>query len=127
MENNLNNIETLLENTSTYGKTSFELVKLKVLDKTSDKLSSFFPHTIVAFIIASFLLFLNLGLALWLGELLGRIYFGFFALAAAYAFFALVMHLFMRKWLKRIFYDFLIRSYDLKIQQTTDNRQQNKE
>lgn len=127
MENNLNNIETLLENTATYGKTSFELVKLKVLDKTSDKLSSFFPHTIVAFIIVSFLLFLNLGLALWLGELLGRIYFGFFVLAGADAFVALIMHLFMRKWLKRIFYDFLIRSYNLKIQQTTDDRQQTKE
>jgi Zn-dependent protease with chaperone function len=127
MENNLNNIETLLENTATYGKTSFELVKLKVLDKTSDKLSSFFPHTIVAFIIVSFLLFANLGLAFWLGELLGRIYFGFFVLAGAYAFIALVMHLFLRKWLKRIFYDFLIRSYDLKIQQATDDRQQTTE
>jgi hypothetical protein len=116
MENNSNNIETLLENTATYGKTSFELVKLQVLDKTSDKLSSFFPHTIVAFIIVSFLLFANLGLALWLGELLGRIYFGFFVLAGAYACIALALHLFMRKWLKRVFYDFLIRSYDLKIQ-----------
>ncbi len=117
MEENVNNIETLLESTAAYGKTSFELVKLKVLDKTSDKLSSFFPHTIVAFIIVSFLLFANLGLALWLGELLGRIYFGFFVVAGAYAFVALVLHFFLRKWLKRIFYDFLIRSYDLKIQE----------
>gem|GEM_PF-2089284 len=51
MEDNATNIETLLENTAAYGKTSFKLVKLKILDKTSDKLSSFFPHTIVAFIV----------------------------------------------------------------------------
>ncbi len=117
MEDNVNNIETLLENTAAYGKTSFELVKLKVLDRTADKLSSFFPQTIVAFIVVSFLLFLSLGLSLWLGELLGRIYFGFFVIAGAYAFIALIMHLFMRKRLKRVFYDFLIRSYDLKFQE----------
>ncbi len=66
-------IESLLEKSIDYGKTSFELVKLKVLDKTSNVVSSFIPHSAVFFLVASFMLFLNLGLALWIGELLRKL------------------------------------------------------
>ena len=42
MEDNINLIELLLEKATEYGKTSYDLVKLKTIDKTSDGLSSFF-------------------------------------------------------------------------------------
>ena len=74
MEDNAKLIESLLERAAEYGKTSFELVKLKALDKTSDVVSSFIPHSVVFVLIASFMLFLNLGLAFWLGEILGKTY-----------------------------------------------------
>jgi len=54
MENNAKLIESLLERDTEYGKTSYELIKLKALDKTSDVVSSFIPHSIVLVIIASF-------------------------------------------------------------------------
>jgi hypothetical protein len=47
MEENKKLIESLLEKATEYGKTSFELVKLKALDKTSDVVSSFIPHSVV--------------------------------------------------------------------------------
>jgi len=50
-----------------------------------------------------------LGLALWLGKILGELFYGFFIVAAFYALVAFVMHLFMRKWLKRILYDYIIK------------------
>ena len=71
-------IESLLEDATEYGKTSLEIVKLKALDKSSDVISSFVPHAVILILITSFMLFLNLGLAFWLGELLGQIYIGFF-------------------------------------------------
>jgi len=43
MESNAKLIEALLEKVSDYGVTSFELVKLKALDKTSDAVSSLIP------------------------------------------------------------------------------------
>ena len=72
MQDNAKLIETLFERTVEYGKTSFELVKLQALDKTSDVVSSFVPHSVVFVLIASFMLFFNVGLAFWLGELLGK-------------------------------------------------------
>ncbi len=71
MEDNTKLIE-ILERTAEYGKASFELVKLKALDKTSDAVSSLIPHAVVLVLAAVFMLFLNLGLALWLGEILGK-------------------------------------------------------
>ncbi len=65
MEDNAKLIESLLEKATEYAKASYELVKLKALDKTSDIVSSFIPHSVVFALIVSFLLFLNLGLAFW--------------------------------------------------------------
>jgi hypothetical protein len=110
MEDNAKLIESLLERAADYGKTSYELVKLKALDKTSDVVSSVVPHSVVLIIIVSFLLFLNLGLAFWLGELLGKTYFGFFVVAAFYGITAVVLHFFMHKWLKKVICNYIIKN-----------------
>ena len=109
MENNAKLLESLLERATEYGKTSFELVKLKALDKTSDVVSSLIPHSVVFVMIASFMLFLNLGLALWLGEILGKIFYGFFVVAAFYGITGIVIHFFMHKWLKKIICNYIIK------------------
>ncbi len=100
MEENPTLIESLLEKATEYGKASYELVKLKTLDKTSDVVSSFIPSAIVFVFIVSFLVFLNIGLAIWLGEIMGKIYFGFFVVAAFYGVIACIIHFFMHKWIK---------------------------
>jgi len=101
MEENTSSIESLIEKATEYGKTSFELAKLKALDKTSEVVSSLFSHTLVLVIIASFLLFLSLGLALWLGEILEKIYLGFFIVAAVYALAGILIHFFLHEWIKK--------------------------
>ncbi len=109
MEENTKLIESLLERATEFGKTSFELVKLKALDKTSDVVSSFIPHSVVFFLIASFMLFFNLGLAFWLGEILGKTCYGFFVVAAFYGFIGIVLHFFMHKWLKKLICNSIIK------------------
>ena len=109
MEDNTKLIQSLLERATEYGKTSFELIKLKTLDKSSDVVSSFIPHTVVFVIIASFMLFLNLGIAFWLGEILGKICYGFFLVAAFYGFIAIIIHFFMHKWLKKVISNYIIK------------------
>ncbi|MGB8491641.1 MAG: hypothetical protein WCE64_11350 [Bacteroidales bacterium] len=76
MEDNAKLIESLFERATDYSKTSFELIKLKALDKTSEAVSSLIPHSVVFVIFAVFILFLNLGLAFWLGEILGKTFYG---------------------------------------------------
>lgn len=110
MEDNTKLIESLLERTAEYGKASFELVKLKALDKISEAVSTLIPNTIVLVLIAVFMLFLNLGLAFWLGELLGRIFYGFLAVAAFYGIAGIVLHFFMHDWLKKLIGNYFIKN-----------------
>ncbi|MFZ2286096.1 MAG: hypothetical protein WAV93_03835 [Bacteroidales bacterium] len=109
MEENTRIIDELLEKVAEYGKTELELVKLKALDRASGVVSDSVPRLIVMASAAIFMLFLNLGLALWAGGLLGNLFFGFFAVAAFYGIVALIMHLFLHKWLKKQVGDYIIR------------------
>lgn len=101
MEPHTNLIEELIEKTVDYGKSSLELAKLKAIDKTSAVYASLMTHSVVIVILFSFLLFLNLGLALWIGKILGEIYYGFFIVAGFYCIIAILVFSFMRKWIKR--------------------------
>jgi hypothetical protein len=109
MEENANLLETLLERASEYGKTSIELARLKALDKTTEIVSSVIPLSVVILLVASSLLFLNLGLAFWLGEVLGKIYYGFFIVAAFYVLAGIFIHFFLHKWIKRLVGDYFIK------------------
>ena len=102
MEENTNMIESLIERTTQYGKTSFELIKLKALDKTSEVVSSIVPNAIIVVFFLSFMLFLSVGLALWLGEILGATYYGFLLVAAFYGISGILFYLVMHKWIKKL-------------------------
>jgi len=108
MEEQENAIENLLVRVEEYGKSSLELIKLKTLDKSSDIVSSVIPHSVVIILISSFLLFFNLGLALWLGEIFGRPFYGFFTVAVFYILIGIVLHFFMHKWIKKIIRNYII-------------------
>ncbi|SRR5690554_3280309 len=109
MDDNARLIESLLESTFKYGVAELELLKLKTLNKTSDVVSSLVPNAIVFLILGLFLLFLNLGLAFWLGNILGNNFYGFFVIAAFYAIAGLIMHFFMHKWIKRKIGNYLVK------------------
>lgn len=109
MKENSKLIDSLLEKATDYGKTSLELLKLQAVDKTSDSVSSIVPIAIVVIILSFFLLFVNLGIAFWLGEILGKIYLGFLIISAFYALVCLILYFFMRDWIKQTVYDFVIR------------------
>ena len=101
-------IETLLEEATDYAETSIELIRLKVVDKTADVFSSFIPHVLVLFLLAFFLLLLNLGLAFWLGEIIGETSYGFFTVGAFYGIVALLIQFFLQKRLKRKIGNYII-------------------
>jgi hypothetical protein len=109
MDENTKMVESLLEKATEYAKTSYELVKLKAVDKTSDVVSSILPHSATLILVASFLIFLNFGIAFWLGEILSEIYFGFFVIAGFYFLIAIVVHFFMHKRLKKRIGDYIIK------------------
>lgn len=102
MEDTPNLFESLLERVTDFGKTSYELARLKTIEKTADIVSSFIPHSISFVLFASFMLFFNLGLAFWLGEILDRLFYGFLLVASFYGFIGFVLHFFLHNWLKKV-------------------------
>jgi hypothetical protein len=109
MEENTNLFESLFEKAADYGKTSYELAKLKTIDKTSDVVSTTVPHLFFMLLIVSFMLFLNIGIAFWLGEILDKVYYGFFVVAGFYCILGLVLRLFMHKWIKNKVQNYFIK------------------
>jgi|APLow6443716910_1056828.scaffolds.fasta_scaffold06611_6 hypothetical protein len=108
-EDNAELIEGFIVRAAEYGRKEFELLKLKALDKTSDVVSSVIPRSAVIILGAFFFLFLNLGLALWLGGIFGKVFYGFFCVAAFYGVAALVFHFFIQDWLKKQVGNYFIR------------------
>lgn len=109
MESNAKIIESLYERAIEYIRTSYELIRLKTLDKTTEVASLFITHFVVFVLFASFLLFLNLGLALWIGALLDNIVYGFLIVAAFHGFLVMLLHLFMRKWFMKVIGNYIIK------------------
>lgn len=93
-------IESLFEKGEQYGKTTIELLKLKTLDKSADVISNLVSWWIVLIFAVLFFLILNIGVALWLGELLGKSYYGFFAVSGFYALLAIVFAFFRKQLIK---------------------------
>jgi hypothetical protein len=110
MDENLKAVELLLEKAVDYGKTGFELAKLRSVEKISDVVSSLIPHSVVLILFASFMLFFNLGLAFWLGDILGKAFYGLLIVAGFYGICGLFLHFFMHKWFKKVVGNHLVKT-----------------
>ena len=82
-------IEDVFEKTEAYVKTNVELFKLQAAGKLAVVLASLVTRIIVIIFVLLFFLMVNIGLAVWLGDALGQMYYGFFIVAGLYALFAI--------------------------------------
>lgn len=101
MEPKTSLFEPVFERIEEYGKTTYELYKLKALDKTASAVSSSIAFSIT---LASFffcILILNIGVSIWLGDLLGKSYYGFFCVAAFYGLIGIILYSSKNNWIKK--------------------------
>jgi hypothetical protein len=108
METVTNSIESLIEKTELYSRTSYELAKLKGLETTTDVVTTMISRISVIALVSLFVLVFNLGIALLLGDLLGKTYYGFFIIAAFYLVAAIIAHFFLSHWIKKPFSNLII-------------------
>jgi len=101
--------ESLFERVEAYIKTTLELSRLKFLESTITIITSLISRISVIITISLFVLVLNIGIALYLGELLGKNYYGFFIVAAFYLVVGIVLHFFLHKWIKKPVSDLIIK------------------
>lgn len=91
MEPKIKLIDPLLERAEAYSKTSLEILKLKTVLKTADVSATLASRTLFTLVVSFCAFTLNIAVALWLGDLLGKAYYGFLVVAACYVLAALIL------------------------------------
>ena len=109
METPANTIESLFQKVETYGLTTYELSKLKLLETTTVIATALIPRLSVVLMISLFIFVVSIGIALFLGEMLGKSYYGFYIVAAVYLLTAIILHFFLRRWIKKPISDLIIK------------------
>ncbi len=100
MNENATPIETLFEKAQDYNKTTIELFKLNAIDKSADVASSLLSRLAIFMVVALSVIIINIGIALWVGKLLGNAFYGFFIIGGFYALVAILLHTFRHRWIK---------------------------
>ena len=108
MENTTATIEKLIEKAEAYSKTTLELYKLNVIYKAANIFSSLAIKLVLIVVVIFFLLMINIGFALYLGEYFGKNYYGFFVIAFFYIFLGIIIYLFRNQWIKKPVSNFII-------------------
>lgn len=108
METPASQLESLFEKAETFGITTYELSKLKALETTVNVVTSLVSRLAVIAIVGIFVLIMSTGVAFWVGELLGKIYYGFFVVAGFYMVASFVLYFFLHKWIKKPLSDSII-------------------
>lgn len=101
MDTNYEIVETVFSRIENLTTTQTELIKLKLYNKTADLATFLAMKAIIMSVLGLFFLFLNIGLSLWLGEILGKTYYGFLVIAAFYALVAVFIRTSVYKYLQR--------------------------
>jgi hypothetical protein len=100
MEDQKNQMELLFEKATDYVETRLDLFKLKATLKSTDVISSLASRLILILIISLVVFMVNVGLALLLGEALGKSYYGFFVLGGVYLLVGVIFQAFKNKWVE---------------------------
>lgn len=94
MESTASHIESIYNKAKAYTETSIALYKLNAIDKTADVVSSIVLWMALGSIVVVFLLFINIGISLYIGELLGASYLGFLIVSSFYLLLGISLYIF---------------------------------
>lgn len=90
-------IGKLLTEVRGYSKTKIELLELYAIKKFTNIISSLTAQLLITLIVISFISLINTGAALWIGELIGKSYYGFFVVGGFYILITIVFYIFRNR------------------------------
>jgi len=108
MESPASTFKTLIDSAETYASTRIELGKLRMLEAGTNIATRAIVKFVVFTTAVMFIVFVNLGLALYIGDLLGKPYLGFFIISCFYLVLAIVLHFLLLAWIKKPLSEFII-------------------
>lgn len=100
MEHETNSIESLFENAGNYIESSINLIKLKAIDKSSGAFSTLGYRLIILLVLFTVIIFSGVGIALFIGDALGKDYYGFLIVSGFYFITGVVLCVFRKQWIK---------------------------
>lgn len=111
MQEKSNLEDTLVNKAGELGQTSLELWRLKLLDSIATAASALMTSGITIFAYLLFLLFIGAGVAIYLGEITGKLYIGFCLVAGFYLLLGLLIQIAFSQRLKNKFYEIILDKY----------------
>jgi hypothetical protein len=100
--------EPLIEAAEEFAKTSFDLYRLKAVDKSASLVSVIVSRGACGLAVLMFAVLANVGLSIWLGGLFNNLCYGFLCAAALNAVAALVIYFFFHGYIKRKIGDLVV-------------------
>lgn len=106
---NIQNSETLFDKVENYVKSSVDLYKLQLIDKSSDLIASLVAKIAIALIVSMFLFFINIGIAIWIGEILNSLSLGFIIVSGFYLSTSILIYIYRTIFIKQPITDMIIK------------------
>jgi hypothetical protein len=100
MEKIEENVELLYKKVAQYSETSIELLKLQTIEKTANVISSLCVVISILFIIGMFILFVNIGISFFIGNLLENAALGFVIVSGFYLILGIIVFVFRKSLIK---------------------------
>lgn len=97
MESYTHAIKELFRQLGDYIEVNIDLLKLKAADKISRVITSIMTFFVGLLVFSLAFFVFNIGVAFWIGEILGKIYYGFFVVAGFYTILGLIFYLLRHK------------------------------
>ena len=91
----------LIESLGEYLNTRIEILKLRGIKTSSDVVSTFASYALLLLFGTVFFLILNIALGYYLGEILGKTYYGFLAVAGFYFVLIIILALLRKRLFKK--------------------------
>ncbi len=93
-------MDNLIDKAGKYLETRLELARLQTVSKSSEVISDLTMGFVISVFVLLFFCSLNIAVALWIGDVLGKIYYGFFIISGFYALIAAVLYLLRKRLIK---------------------------
>ncbi len=108
-ENQPSALSNIFENAGNYVESKVDLLKLKAVKKMSDVTSSLVTKLTMVLLIIFVFFLVNIGLAMWVGDMMEKMYYGFFIVAGAYILIGLILYALRRQIFKTPLHNRLIK------------------
>jgi phosphoglycerol transferase MdoB-like AlkP superfamily enzyme len=101
MQSTIEHLESIVSKAGDLAETKAELWKLKAVGKISETVSSILSKIAIVIFIGTALVILSLGAALWIGQRLQNMYYGFFIVGGFYVLAGIFVYVFRGALIKK--------------------------